>query len=164
MKKLSIFLFLMISMISLLAQDAVMVELRKLLYKSTLKESYISEANSYMDENEEQVPFLSYKAMLIFIKAKYIVNPFKKLSYFNEGKEKMEKAVELNPNDVETRFLRLVIQHQVPSFLSYNEHKKSDKEFILKHFSQLTDSDLKGRILLFLKENELLTTEEISQL
>ncbi len=164
MKKLTVFLFFMISMISLLAQDAVMLELRKLLYKSTLKESYISEANSYMDENEEQVPFLSYKAMLIFIKAKYIVNPFKKLSYFNEGKEKMEKAVELNPNDIETRFLRLVIQHQVPSFLSYNEHKKRDKEFIVKHFSQLTDSDLKGRILLFLKENKLLTTEEISQL
>jgi hypothetical protein len=141
-----------------------MTELRDLLFKATKEEVYIADVASYLENNEEQPPFASYRAMLIFLKANYINNPFKKLNTFNKARNKMEKAVELNPNDIETRFLRISIQTKIPSFLDYNKNKEEDKSFIVKHSKEMADENLKSLILEFFRENQLLTQEEYKQL
>lgn len=132
-----------------------MKELRDLLYKATLKESCISDVQFYIDNNEQQPSFNSYKAMLTFLKANYTINPFKKLSVFKKGQKEMDEAVKLSPNDLETRFLRLSIQYKIPTFLDYNKNKKEDTEFIKKHIDEMTDEHLKTLILKFFKENKL---------
>lgn len=157
-------IFLVLNTLNSFAQDSTMKELRNLFYKATLKEVYIQKVNSYMHESEEQDAFESYRSMLLFMKAKYAINPYTKLSHFKKGRKKMEAAVKLYPNDIETHFLRLAIQTKLPSFLGYNGAKDTDKAFIIKHFSEITDKDLKARILLFFKENELLTKQEYQQL
>lgn len=164
MKKLIIFIFLLINSINLFAQDSVMLELRKLFYMATLSESYMSKVDQYMTESEEKIPFDSYRAMLLFMKAKYAFNPYTKLNYFHKGRKKMEEAVKLYPNDIETRFLRLAIQTKLPSFLGYSGNKKKDKEFLKVHCKEIIDKDLRGRLKLFFKENKILTEEELKEL
>ena len=132
-----------------------MLELRNLLYKATKEEDYIAEAILYIENNEEKPPFSSYVAMLTFIKAKYLINPLKKLKYFKKGCALMEEAVRLNSNDIETRFLRLSIQYNIPHFLDYNKNKKEYSEFIKKHLKEMADENLKSLILQFFKENKL---------
>ncbi|MCT4581810.1 MAG: hypothetical protein N4A35_10365 [Flavobacteriales bacterium] len=159
-----IFILAVLNMLNSFAQDSTMKELRSLFYKATLKESYIQKVNVYMSEAEERDAFDSYRSMLLFMKAKYAINPYTKLSHFKKGRKKMEAAVKLYPDDIETHFLRLAIQTKLPSFLGYNEAKETDKAFIIQHFKEITDKDLKARILLFFKENELLNQQEYQQL
>lgn len=163
MKRLVIILALF-SLINGVAQDSTMKELRSLFYKATLKESYIQEVKDHMKKSNEQDAFESYRSMLLFMKAKYAINPYTKLSHFKKGRKKMEAAIKRYPNDIETHFLRLAIQTKLPSFLGYDNSKETDKDFIIKHFKEITDKDLMGRILLFFKENELLTKQEYQQL
>lgn len=150
--------------INAFAQDSTMKELRQLFFKATIKESYIQKVNDYMSESEEHDAFDSYRSMLLFMEAKYAINPYNKLSYFKKGLKKMESAISSYPNDVETHFLRLAIQTKLPSFLGYNSAKETDKLFIIKNFKSISDKDLKARILLFFKENELLTKQEYKEL
>lgn len=164
MKKLIFFIFFIINSINLFAQDSVMVELRKLFYMATLSESYMSKVDKYMDESEEKIPFESYRAMLLFMEAKYAFNPYTKLNYFKKGRKKMEQAIKLYPEDIETRFLRLAIQTKLPSFLGYSGNKQKDKEFLKNHCKHITDKDLRGRLKLFFKENKILTEEELKEL
>ena len=55
----------------------------------------------------------------------------KKIEYFNNGKEEIEKAVKLKPLDAEIRFLRLATQVSAPGFLGYTGDIKADKEIII---------------------------------
>lgn len=141
-----------------------MEELRKLLYKATTDKSSIAAVINYLNNNKEQAPFMSYRAMLLFLEAKYITSPLKKLKLFKRARKAMEEAVVLNTKDIETRFLRLSIQTKLPSFLDYSKNKEEDKDFIIKHFKELSDKNLKTLILQFFTENNTLTQEEYNQL
>lgn len=146
------------------AQDSTMKELRQLFFKATIKESYIQKVNDYLNKSEENEAFDSYRSMLLFMEAKYAINPYNKLSHFKKGRKKMEAAISAHPNNLETHFLRLAIQTKLPGFLGYSSAKETDKLFIIKHFKSISDKDLKARILLFFKDNKLLTKQEYKQL
>jgi hypothetical protein len=62
------------------------------------------------------------KAML----AETVSNPYSKYSYFVEGKELIESAVKLDPNDPEIRYVRFMIQSHTPAFLGYSSETKED--------------------------------------
>lgn len=81
---------------------------------------------------------LAYSGALTALKAKHAKNPFKKLSYFKQGKAKIEAAVLANPSDVEVRFLRYCLQKKSPSLLGYNQQIEEDERFIRKNLSAST--------------------------
>ncbi len=164
MKKIVGFFFLLVASLNMFSQDSVMIELRKLFYLATVSESYIVKSENYMNRHEPQEPFGAYRSMLLFMEAKYAINPYTKLNYFKKGRNKMEETLKLYPNNIENRFLRLAIQTKLPGFLGYHGSKKEDKDFILKNFSKEKDRDLKARLKMFFKENDLISTEEYNQL
>lgn len=149
---------------SFFAQDSVLIEVRGLFYLATISETYIEKTESYMDDNKEKEAFGAYRSMLIFMQAKYAINPYTKLNYFNKGKKKMEETLTLYPNNLESRFLRLAIQTKLPGFLGYHDSVKEDKDFILKYYKTEKDKDLKARIKLFFKENDIISKEEYKSL
>ncbi len=59
--------------------------------------------------------------------------PGEKWNYFNSGKEKIEKAIDQNKDNPELRYLRLLVQLNAPSFLSYNENIESDLDFYISN-------------------------------
>jgi len=79
-----------------------------------------------------------YKGALNMYKSKFVEAKLDKYKYFKKGKTLINKACENNPNSLEIRYIRLVFQHQLPSFLGYNEHKKEDFDFFIKQFSKST--------------------------
>lgn len=164
MKKIVGFFFLLIVSINVFSQDTVMVELRKLFYLATISESYIDKTEEYINSNPTNNAFGSYQSMLLFMQAKYAINPYSKLNYFKKGRTKMEETLTLYPNNIENRFLRLAIQTKLPGFLGYRSSVQEDKEFILKNYKNLKDRDLKARVQLFFKENDMLTNEELKRL
>lgn len=78
--------------------------------------------------------------------AKYVSNPFRKLSYFKGGKQLLEKCVSADTENAEIRYLRLTVQSNAPSFLGYNQSITVDKQFLLHAVYNLKDLVLKQMI------------------
>ena len=95
-----------------------------------------------------------YKGALIMAKGKHAFNPFKKLGYFNDGKEILEKAVAADFENIELRFLRLTMQVNIPTFLGYNRSREADRDFLNQNLDFLESVELKQRISSFIKKAE----------
>ena len=83
----------------------------------------------------EQVKNLSCKEIEPFIassimhKSRYAFIT-KKMKYFKDGKKRLEQFISDNPNDVEAKYIRLLIQKEIPSFLNYDDEISHDSIFI----------------------------------
>jgi hypothetical protein len=78
---------------------------------------------------------LGYLGAYTMIKANHQLNPFKKLTSFNEGKKLLEQAIKQTPNDLELRFIRYAIQISIPKFLGYNTHILDDKKILQENIT-----------------------------
>lgn len=94
---------------------------------------------------------LAYLGALETIWAKYVLNPFSKLKTFKNGKEKIEQAVNQEPNNIEIRYLRLSIQKNVPGFLGYNDNIKEDDLFLKTNLNNVVSEQLRTMIENILK-------------
>jgi len=72
----------------------------------------------------------AYVISLEMKQAEYKRLPWQKLKIFNEGKHKLEKLIEENNKNADLRYVRLVIQEQLPKILNYNSSIKNDKQFL----------------------------------
>lgn len=68
--------------------------------------------------------------------AEYQKSPGDKLKKFREGKVLLEKAIQIHPDNVEYRFLRLMIQENAPGILKYNTNIKEDVSLIKENISK----------------------------
>jgi hypothetical protein len=92
--------------------------------------------------------------------AKYVFNPYTKLSNFNRGKTLLENCIATGKENVELRYLRFTVQVNAPAFLGYKDNIQSDKTFLVNSLSALNDSELKQMIVSSLKSSGLLSEEE----
>ena len=94
---------------SLFAQDS---DNLRILYLESIESELMCDSllRRCKEIKSEEDPILSayYSAGLI-VKAKHLINPFKKLSLFTQGKEKLDSLIILNPNLTELRILRFNI-------------------------------------------------------
>ncbi|REH56711.1 hypothetical protein C7448_101754 [Tenacibaculum gallaicum] len=90
-------------------------------------------------KNRKEVSIQGYVVSLQMKQAKYKMMPWSKLKVFNTNKNKLEELISKNPNNVHLRYVRLVIQENIPSILGYTSSIKKDKQF-LKEVLQKKDS------------------------
>ena len=57
---------------------------------------------------------------------------------FKEGGKKLEAAIKAAPNNVEFRFLRLMIQENAPKIVGYDENIKVDSESVKANLKSLS--------------------------
>lgn len=109
---------------------------------------------------------LAYKGALEAIMTKTTRNVFKKLSYLNDSENTFEKAISMAPNDLEVRFMRLAVEHEIPRFLGMSDHIEEDIEFIVKNLSIFKPNDLpysvRREIIGFAKQSGYFTNSEIA--
>ncbi len=107
------------------------------------------------------IGYLGANKMLL---AKYAIMPNQKYAYFSEGRQKLDKAIRLEPSNLELRYLRYSIQLNSPSFLGYNKNIIEDRAALIKGTSGLSDHDLKVKIISFLVVSGKLSEAERSLL
>ena len=132
--------------INLKSQDV--VEVRNLFYRSSTS-SIASDSLFDVFENihnENNAFSNAYKGMSNLMVCYHTYNPYKKIKYFINGKDFLEKAIAKNSMNVEYRFLRLSVQLNTPSFLGYNSNIERDKFVIFNGLKSLDDIDLLLRI------------------
>ncbi|MFY0624669.1 MAG: hypothetical protein JXR07_00115 [Reichenbachiella sp.] len=130
---------LFITFISLLASGNEAHELDKVrlefLFEKPSKEQLIK----WIDE-EQDGPIIeqAYQGLSMTLMAEHVFSPLNKLSYFQDGKELIEKCIKENPNNPELRYIRLIVQLNAPYFLGYNDNIEND----LKIFTTMIEQDL----------------------
>lgn len=80
--------------------------------------------------NSECELTIPYVASAIMQSAKYSFWPPKKLKNFNKGKKILESFIQSNPDNIEARYIRILIQSEVPVFLGYNKEIEADLKFV----------------------------------
>jgi hypothetical protein len=141
-------------------------EVRILFQKSISSEisceKLISSTAVYNETNNPTIA--AYRACATMMMAKYCINPYNKLTYFNKGKSLLEKCVAREPKNVEIRFLRFMIQTSSPDFLAYKTSIIMDKTILLEKYFYINDSQLKKLILSSLLSSNYLTATEKQKL
>ncbi|MCX2839313.1 hypothetical protein OQ279_14255 [Salinimicrobium sp. MT39] len=147
------------------AQDINLSEARMLYDRAVENEEAaerllkISEANTFTNP-----VMMGYKAAGHMMMAKYVGNPFKKMSHFNKGKDILGTAIAADKNNLELRFLRFAVQAEAPGFLGYRDNLDEDKRLLLNGVGNIKDPVLQNMILKYLKTSKGLTTSEKEKL
>lgn len=97
---------------------------------------------------------LGYKGAVELGMARHDSNPFKKMSYFSDGKKHLEEAISKDHENIELRFLRLTIQVHLPTFLGYSDNIESDKVFVLNNLDKANSEAFKTRVKNFVAHAE----------
>ena len=76
--------------------------------------------------------------------ANFTMNPYKKLDYFNKGKQALESHISKYPQQIDARYVRALIQSKAPKILNYYQNIQADISFIKKNIQE-SDVDEKSK-------------------
>jgi hypothetical protein len=105
-----------------------------------------------------------YMGTLQALKAKHAWNPYYKIKYLNDAEKTFKNAVTGDPTNIEIRFMRFSVEHNVPGFLGYTKNLVADRTEIIKqidrkHYSS-ADATLVKTIINFLIDSKRCTPAE----
>lgn len=100
-----------------------------------------------LEKNISNPVELAYLGAFQAVWANHTKNPLEKLNTFKKGKENLEKAIVLQADNIEIRFLRLSIQQNSPKILGYFRNLEEDENYILGHFAKIENQNLE--VLIF---------------
>ena len=108
------------------------------------------QANDYSIQlNKESNPeSKAYNAAMYFMKSRYVKFPLAKYNYFKKGKKSLDLIIKENPTNIEIRYIRFLLQHEIPKFLGYNQSIEEDFNVIINYFTGSSlHSDYKIKML-----------------
>ena len=113
-----------------------------------------------VDQEDPHAPVIqAYQAAGTCRMAEYVFSPIKKLKYFHEGRDTLERLIE-NEKTVENVYCRLLVQLNVPKILNYHQEIESDIGFLQEELPKAKiDPDYKSIMI-----NNLVTLAENDEL
>ena len=124
-----------------------MQDIRRLYLESSNDDSKLDSLNHLLEETENKTNVISaYYGANLLLKSKYLINPFKKIEFFEKGKNIIEKAITKEPHNIEIALIRYSTQKNSPKFLMYNKNLIEDYEFITTNINSIKDKKLKKYI------------------
>jgi hypothetical protein len=81
----------------------------------------------------------AFMGAMLMKRASFFGSAGSRLHYFREGHKMLESAIRQYPENVEFRFLRLMIEEHVPPQLGYSKDIEPDCEFIRKNYKTLPE-------------------------
>lgn len=76
-----------------------------------------------------------YMASAIMQKAQFTIWPTSKLKFFETGKKQLESIIQKDPDSIEARYVRVLVQSEIPYILGYHDDMVSDSFYIKKHIA-----------------------------
>ena len=148
--------------------------IRETFYAAVDSENSLDELAAYIDEkfteDKESYPVLvlAYEGGLQSLKAKYSPFPISKFIYVKKALKILESAIEEAPENLEIRFLRFAILHNIPSIMGYGKERKNDAQLIVdlllkKNFANL-DLNSQKDITKYMLDSGRLTEDQTVRL
>ena len=95
--------------------------LRKIFHEAVMDPTLISPFVAEMDKIIDPTPIeLAYKAAAEALKAQEEWNPVEKLLYLKKFRKMITRAIELDVNEIEIRFLRFGIEYNIPGIFGFS--------------------------------------------
>jgi hypothetical protein len=122
-------------------------KIRRLYLQSSNNYSKLDSLNYSLSNYKKTNNLMSaYYGVNLILKSKYLKNPFKKIEYFEKGREILENAIIKEPDNIELIFLRYTVQKKTPSILMYKKDIEEDYQFIKSELDSTKDQRLKKYI------------------
>jgi hypothetical protein len=122
-------------------------KIRRLYLQSSNNYSKLDSLNYSLSNYKKTNNLMSaYYGVNLILKSKYLKNPFKKIEYFEKGREILEDAIIKEPDNIELIFLRYTVQKKTPSILMYKKDIEEDYQFIKSELDSTKDQRLKKYI------------------
>jgi hypothetical protein len=103
----------------------------------------------------------AYLGTLSACKAKLSWNPYMKVKHLNNAEATYKTAINADPHNIEIRFLRFSVEHNVPGFLGFNKDLTTDRDEIITQLDKknygTADKDLTIAIIKFLLQSKRCT-------
>jgi hypothetical protein len=100
-----------------------------------------------------------YEGALLMKKAGLLKRPKERLSFFKQGRIKLETAIVADNENTEFRFLRLAIEEHAPKIVKYHSDIERDKALVVKNFKTLSPV-VRHAILDYCENSKVLHKEE----
>lgn len=97
-----------------------------------------------------------YQGALYIKKAGFLKKMGEKLVLFKIGREMVETKIAEQPENIEFRFIRLIIQEKVPAVLKYHSDKEKDAQLVINGVEQM-ERDVRDAIFDYSKNSASLT-------
>ena len=109
-------------------------------YYAAISSSNLEKINAQLDLLKSEVSSSkneAYIGALLMKKAGIVFSPAEKLNLFKSGRNMLEQMIQKDKDNIEYRFLRVLIQENAPKFLKYQTDLDSDCTFIRNAFKNL---------------------------
>lgn len=110
----------------------------------------------------------AYTGTLEALKAKHSWSPYNKIKYVKASLKTLQKAIDMDKENMEIRFMRFSIEHYTPGFLGFSKDLDTDRKELIKHYKNrnfgIADTDMVKNIATFLINSKRCTAEEIKVL
>ncbi|NCD71371.1 hypothetical protein [Mucilaginibacter agri] len=110
----------------------------------------------------------AYRGALEALKAKHAWNPYYKIKYLNDAEDTFKQAVTQDPHNIEIRFMRFSVEHNVPGFLGYTKNLTADKEEMIRQVESknygTADQPLVIALIKFMLASKQCTSAELNTL
>lgn len=112
---------------------------RSQFYKvfSSESEQLVNDLLTQLEKDNSSSLLNAFKGALYMKQSSFLSKAKVKIETFKKGRILLENEIEAQPNNVEYRFLRLVIQEQAPSIVRYKSEIETDKQFVINNYSTL---------------------------
>lgn len=161
--------FLFLITLNMTANNPEIGEIRKDLYasvESSLKTEALLKKLQSMQQKDAVIT--GYIGTLQALRAKHAWNPYYKVSYLDQASKTLDKAVKLDPRNIEIRFLRYTVEYFVPPFLGYSKHVAEDRKILIQEISNKNfnsaDIEVIKNVVNFLIEKAECSDAEIAKL
>lgn len=133
----------------------------------------VKEAFNYLERSCQLDPkdplTLGYLGSTETLKARDTWNPINKIGFVKQGVKKIDKAIEMAPDEISLRFLRANNSLALPSFFHRDKFAKEDFEYLLrlskKHPEKFDKDALSGTYLglgmVYKREEDILRAREL---
>lgn len=102
-----------------------------------------------------------YEGALLMKKAGLLKRPKQRLSFFKQGRIKLETALLADNDNAEFHFLRLAIEEHAPKIVRYHSDIEKDKAIVLKNFKGLSPA-VQHAIVDYCQNSKVLHKEDFS--
>jgi hypothetical protein len=113
-----------------------------------------------LQQSEQTSQVKAFTGALLMKKACLEKKAKAKLEAFKMGHQLLEAEIKGNPDNIEYRFLRLVIQEHAPEIMKYKSNITEDKQRIVFAYKSL-HSWLKSQIRLYCAISKIISTKDI---
>jgi hypothetical protein len=125
--------------------------------KSGTLETVNNEFEAIKDAPEKEKD--GYEGALLMKKAGLLKRPKERLSFFKQGRIKLETAILADNENTEFHFLRLAIEEHAPKIVKYHADIQKDKAIVVKNFKDLSPA-VRHAILDYCENSKVLHKEE----